>query len=169
MLLVSNKKNDETYKKLRKPSKEVPSLKDGLEIAEILRDILESTPNAAGLSACQVGIFKKVFVVKTNEGILSFVNAKIKKMNGPFLFRNEGCLSFPGVYIDTIRYNSVDIEDLNNKEITLNNFAAVIFQHEWDHGEGKLFFDSQAPGLYDLCFCKSGKKFKFCCRNNIYK
>ncbi len=143
------------------------SLEEGKKIAKQLSDVLEKTSNGVALAAPQIGIYKRVFVVKTHTGIQSFINPVIVHKSNPFINYQEGCLSFPGKRIDTIRYNNVGVQDDLNGEQLYTNFAAVAVQHEYYHLDGKLMFDFQKPKPYEKCFCESGNKFKFCCWPNL--
>lgn len=146
---------------LRVPSEEV-TLEEGEEIALLLRKELSKCHNGVGLSAPQIGINKRVIILHKDGGILDLINPKIIKLNNPFMNIREGCLSFPGVWLNTIRYRNVLVEDDLNGKIQFSHFASIIVQHEIDHLNGVLFMDRKAPGPYDNCFCGSGKKFKFC-------
>lgn len=98
-----------------------------------------------GLSACQVGVNKNVFICKIKEGITPIINPKIIARSGVFWSRAEGCLSVPGVRKDIKRSKMVKIRyiDENYKEITMKlfKFPAAIIQHEMDHLKGKLIID----------------------------
>ena len=59
------------------------------------------------------------------------------------MFKNEGCLSFPGIYADTHRFQEIVIE---NNLFTPHSFiatglTAVVIQHETDHLNEKLLID----------------------------
>lgn len=150
---------------LIKPCEE-SSLEEGLFIADKLRIALKKSTNGIGLAAPQIGIFKKVCIIKTNNGIEIFINPKIIEKKEPFIFKKEGCLSFPGIYLNTIRYNTILVKDeFGEKKYT--NFASVVCQHEIDHLNSILFFDRQVPKPYEKCFCGSGNKFKFCCKSKL--
>jgi peptide deformylase len=136
---------------------------------KILFDELSNHSSAVGLAAPQIGYNKKAAIIEANNGFIYFANPRITKKSNPFLFRQEGCLSFPDKRIDTIRYFNIVVEDDENGTMELNNFAAVAAAHEIEHLEGKLFFDNEVPGPYDKCFCGSDKKFKFCCKDSIMK
>lgn len=151
---------------LRKKCTEV-SIECGIDIANKLKQKLSNCSNGVGLSAPQIGIPARVFVAKSHVGILCFVNPKIVKKEKPFIFKNEGCLSFPGLWIDTIRYSSVEIEDEINGTTKANNFLSIICQHEIDHLDGIIFKDRKVPERYSKCFCGSGNKFKFCCFSKL--
>lgn len=150
--------------KLRAISEEV-SVEEGLEIGSKLILELENHSNGIGLAAPQIGINKRVFVIKREKTNIPtiFINPKIIKKEYPYLFKGEGCLSFPEVLMNTIRYKNITaIDDLTKSSYLLKGIDAVCFEHEFDHLNGTLMFDKVEPLKYDLCFCDSGKKYKFC-------
>ena len=57
----------------------------------------------------------------------------------------EGCLSVPGIHENVRRPKSVHVtyldENLQPHDEWIEGFAARVFQHEYDHLEGKLFVD----------------------------
>ena len=61
----------------------------------------------------------------------------------------QGCLSIPKIREDVLRPEEVTVEYLDeNFEVhseTFNGITARIFQHEYDHIEGKLFIDYLKP------------------------
>ena len=94
------------------------------------------------------------------------------------MFRDEGCLSFPGRVENTTRFQEIYV---TNNLVYPHNFIAtgltsVVCQHEIDHLTGTLFMDRAAIlpaikknkiGPNDLCNCGSNKKYKRCCMRNI--
>ena len=150
-------------KKLRIKSEKCISLEEGQEISKILFSILAQHPNGIGLSAIQIGIPKKVFVINVSEP-LYFVNSEIIEKKYPIIFE-EGCLSFPGKYINTKRFASIKVKADNLKsEVNLGYLGdlesdtkqnpklqvdtkilmeSVAFQHEHGHTLGKLMYDFQ--------------------------
>lgn len=150
--------------KLRVLSEKV-SIEDGLSIGAKLILELEKHKNGIGLAAPQIGINKRVFVIKLEEKSfpIVYINPEIIKKKKPFINKDEGCLSFPEILVDTIRYKEIfAIDDLTKKSYSLEGLASICFQHELQHLDGKLMFDFKVPDKYDLCFCESGKKYKFC-------
>ena len=99
--------------------------------------------NGIGLSANQIGINERVFVMisdlDTQETITCF-NPKILKYSKDTVVMEEGCLSYPDVYLDVSRPESVVVkyEDEGKKvhKVKLEGLAARVFQHEYDHMEG---------------------------------
>lgn len=57
----------------------------------------------------------------------------------------EGCLSIPGIRAQVARYNQIEVSYCDNKgmkhRIQLDDFVARVFQHEYDHLEGKVYLD----------------------------
>jgi peptide deformylase len=58
----------------------------------------------------------------------------------------EGCLSVPSIRALVPRYTAIKIDytdELGNKQSSeLSGFVARVFQHEYDHLQGKVFLDS---------------------------
>ena len=96
-----------------------------------------------GLSANQIGIWERAFVmirdIEYNEIITCF-NPRIIKESKKEVSMQEGCLSYPDLFLDISRPESVVVkyEDENKKlhKVKLDGLAARVFQHEYDHMEG---------------------------------
>ena len=75
---------------------------------------------------------------------LVLINPEIKPLNDPVL-GPEGCLSFPELYGDVLRPESVEVKALNEKgkpiEFRCGGLLARAVQHETDHLNGILFID----------------------------
>lgn len=139
--------NPEELVVLRKISKPVDKFDE--KLAELVEDMTDTMIKAdgAGLSAVQVGILKRVFVVSTDEGVQEFVNPKILEESGKCPILEEGCLSVPGKYGKVIRPNKVVIEaqDKFGKKFihTYTGFLAKAMAHESDHLDGVLYTDKE--------------------------
>ena len=96
-----------------------------------------------GLSANQIGIWERAFVmirdIEYNEIITCF-NPRILKESTKKVSMQEGCLSYPDLFLDISRPESVVVkyEDENKHihKMKLDGLAARVFQHEYDHMEG---------------------------------
>ena len=134
--------NDDT---LRKVSKEVVNFDSHL--AELLDDMRETMYKAdgAGLSAVQVSVLKRVFVIDAGGGYKEFVNPVILKTAGKNKIKREGCLSVPGRYgiVDRPEHVWAKYQDRNGNwhETELSGFEAKAFCHEFDHLNGILYTD----------------------------
>jgi peptide deformylase len=148
---------------------ETVTLQEGKELIEELKSCLLNCHNGIGLAAPQIGRNFKVVIIKSNKDTIGFINPKILKKEHPFIHKKEGCLSFPGQFISTIRYSYLKVEDDLNGVTELNNYGAVIAEHEIDHINQTLMFDKQVPNPYNKCFCGKDEKFKFCCYPKLKK
>jgi peptide deformylase len=75
---------------------------------------------------------------------LVLINPEIKPVNEP-VSGPEGCLSFPEIYADIARPETVDVKAMNEKgkhiEFRCGGLLARVVQHERDHLHGILFID----------------------------
>ncbi len=97
-----------------------------------------------GLAASQVGINEQIFVVDTGKEVFAVVNPKILRSAGHDTME-EGCLSVPHVLVNIKRAETVwvDFTDEENRRVRakLSGLTAKVFQHEYDHLQGKLILD----------------------------
>lgn len=143
---------------LRARNKRVNTFDDNLKtlVAEMF-DVMYKT-DGIGLSAPQVGMNIQLMVFnpagepgKGEEVVL--VNPTISRFSKKSLLYEEGCLSFPGIYGDIERPESVKIEarDITGARfsISLSGLPSRVFQHEFDHLQGTLFFERMAEDVLD--------------------
>jgi peptide deformylase len=118
-------------------------------IRSLVRDMAETMYAApgVGLAATQVDVHKRVIVIDTSETrdqLLVLINPEILTREG-VQYRDEGCLSVPGIYEPVERAERITVRSLglDGKPFTLaaENLLAVCIQHEIDHLEGKVFVD----------------------------
>ena len=115
------------------------------EAQEIITDLLDTAnhhiDNCAGLAAPQIGVLKKVIVVRKDDHFFPMVNPMIIKKSGKKFVNNEGCLSLEGTR-SVERYSNVLVNYMDGKgkrqTKSFNGLLAVIVQHETDHLNGKL-------------------------------
>lgn len=128
-----------------------------------------------GLAAPQIGIAKKIAIVRLGDTNLDLINCKVIQGYDPAIFQHEGCLSFPGRTETTTRFQEVYITNnlVYPHSFTATGLLSVVCQHEIDHLTGTLFMDRSAPKLQttivrkkvgpnDPCMCGSNKKYKKC-------
>lgn len=138
---------------LRQTSEPITRFKDKRtkRLIQDLKDTLESQPGAA-IAAPQIGVFKRVTVVKfgQNEGdeegpMVTLINPEIIE-TGEDEKGFDGCLSYPRVFTwDTPRpswliFRALD-EDGNPFEKRVEDMDARVIHHEIDHLNGVLFMD----------------------------
>lgn len=133
---------------LRKKSREVTKFDDRL--FTLLDDMKETMYKAegVGLAAVQVGVLKRVVVLDCGDGYLELINPEIVSGEGEQV-EQEGCLSLPERYNETIRPMTVKVraQDRNGKWHMYKgeDLKARCFCHEIDHLDGVLFIDRLAP------------------------
>ncbi len=136
-------------------------------------------PGGVGLAAPQLNKLWRIFVLnldllgseKSNKRTLQVcINPEILAHSqnrslgpNPKDATLEGCLSMPGLYGPVPRWQWIDLAfselingKLETKQLRLNDFAARVAQHEYDHLEGILFTDY--ANEYDLPVYKENKK-----------
>lgn len=154
--------------KLRLKSAQVTAFDRALETLIVdLTDTLESQadPPGLGLSAPQIGVFKRLFVARIRNRIKAFVNPRILKFSKKEVAYLEGCFSVPDLYGHVMRAAEIDLEsqDKQGRRSTAHwrGLAARIIQHEVDHLNGVLFIDhvhAQNGKLFKVKKDKKGKE-----------
>ncbi|XP_020223342.1 peptide deformylase 1B, chloroplastic [Cajanus cajan] len=144
--------------KLRARNKRIVTFDDSLnKLVHEMFDVMYKT-DGIGLSAPQVGINLRLMVFnpvgERGEGEeIVLVNPRVSKYSKKLTLFNEGCLSFPGINADVKRPESVKIDayDVNGKRFSVNlsDLPARIFQHEFDHLQGILFFERMNEEVLD--------------------
>lgn len=146
-----------TDSKVLKQKSELVTKDDDIKsIVQDLKDTLEALKHGYALAAPQIGIFKQICYCKIpkeyNEQTkemkyleLVIINPIISEKSQKLINRDEGCLSFPGVRINTDRCNLIvlNYEDENLKKTTalFDDLKAFVVQHETDHLLGITIFD----------------------------
>lgn len=133
---------------LRLPAQAVKEFDDDLErlISRMVETL--SAHNGAGLAANQVGVLRRVMLIRHEEVAYALVNPCLQESSEETDLEEEGCLSLPGVPVPVERHVAVELQayDPTGKELgfTLEGHAARVFQHELDHLDGILIID-RAP------------------------
>ena len=120
--------------------------------------------NGLGLSANQCGVFERVFIVGNGEIVIVCINPKVIKVSEDLIKDNEGCLSFPGLFLKVERASSVEVEyyDYQGKKYntTFTGLTARCFLHELDHMNGITMDKHVKPLALKMAKDKQGKLFK---------
>lgn len=115
---------------------------DPLELSNILIREMKNN-NGVGLSANQLGIRARAFVMYTDPPMVCF-NPVITNYSDEQVLLDEGCLSYPGtsVKVKRAKHIRVRFQDPYGNVITkkFTGMAARIFQHELDHLDGIEYF-----------------------------
>ena len=103
-----------------------------------------------GLAAIQIGQLKRMFVVHLDEEhSYQLVNPKIieSSIKKAALEHGEGCLSVDKLHEGLVHRNykikMKAYDALKDEEIilTASGYLAIVLQHEYDHLDGRLFYD----------------------------
>ena len=145
---------------LRKVAEEIdvetyPNLK------ELIDNMFETLKHSegVGLAAPQVGLPIRMFIIDLDvisddepqyKGYQhTFINPEIIEESEETTSMSEGCLSIPGINESVKRPEKVLVnyidENGEEQERWLEGFEARVFQHEYDHLEGKMFVDRLTP------------------------
>jgi len=141
---------------MKQKTQDVTDFNDEIKkIADNLIDTMINTGNGVGLAANQIGETKSIFVIDTNlnkeekPNPIVVINPKIIAFSDETDVLTEGCLSVPDLWEDVERPLEIEVQynDVNMKEYrtTFSGFLARVFQHEFDHLQGILFFERIAP------------------------
>ena len=124
---------------LTKKSYEVTEFTD--DIKQLIQDLKDTViaNKGVGISAIQVGQPYQICVINWG-GLYVLVNPKVTRTRGVHTLK-EGCLSVPGLYVETPRYQKVWItaldENGNEYEYAEGGNGSYIAQHEIDHFNGQ--------------------------------
>lgn len=138
--------DDENNEKLLSRSDEINTTEDGnlqREITAALKKTIEKN-NLVSLSANAIGYDKRIFCIKFDEEIKTFINPIIVKAEGLQLSR-EKCTSIPGREFIVPRNTNISViyqrpmGKIESRQIV--GLAAFIFQHELQHLDGVLLSD----------------------------
>jgi peptide deformylase len=117
---------------------------------QLEKDMLEImlAHDGIGLAANQVGIQARVFVMghrDSPEPGMAFFNPEVVSNTEDVLDLEEGCLSFPGIFVNIKRPKAIKVRWQSSlgevKEATLSGYECKCFLHELDHLEGIVFQD----------------------------
>ncbi len=161
------------HETLRKIAKEVElplSNEDRKTLIDMFSYILKSQDDeyasrnkirqGVGLAAPQINVSKRMFVIIAHDGkkmhtmalINPIITFKSKEMT--YLESGEGCLSVDDEISDCVlRHETIRVDthyldlktgEVKFKKMKLSGYISVVFQHEFDHLDGKLFVDKRA-------------------------
>lgn len=117
--------------------------------------------NALGLSANQCGYEHRVFVMGSGDDYVAFFNPSIIGTNQEFSKMEEGCLTFPDLFLIVERPTEVVVkyQDFTGewKTSKFAGLTARCFQHELDHLNGKVYTEHVKPLAMQMAMRKRSK------------
>ena len=136
---------ESTHPMLKLP---IEKCSDEIDRNKVKEDLIDSMKNyqGIGLSANQIGIMERVFVMYSNvkeREIIACFNPQILSVSNKKVLMDEGCLSYPGLWLKVNRPDAVEVsyEDENGElqKKAMFGLECRVFQHEYDHMEGTDF------------------------------
>jgi peptide deformylase len=124
------------------------------QLINTLQDTLAST-QGVGIAAPQINESKQVIIIASrpsarypNAPLMEptvMINPTFEALSESIEKDWEGCLSIPSIRALVPRYKEIKISytDVTGNKINtkLEGFVARVFQHEFDHLEGKVYLD----------------------------
>lgn len=133
--------------RLRNVSEDVHEIDESiLSLIKNMKYTLKKS-KGVGLAAPQVGVNKRLILVKPQKEVYVFINPIITFKGKDMSCDGEGCLSVPGKFVNVNRYKEITIEFMGEDgdlyKVDAKNFFARIIQHESDHLNGVLIVDKK--------------------------
>lgn len=116
-------------------------------IEQLAADLVETTklPGRAGVAAPQIGVNLRAFSYNVNGSVGCVFNPTLVETSGELVLLDEGCLSVPGLWHKTPRYEFARVTGFSSTgepvEISGSGLMAQALQHECDHLDGMLYLD----------------------------
>ena len=123
-------------------------------IQKLIDDMIETMVeyHGVGLAAPQVHDGVRIFVASLDAGDddaahepVALINPEVSAVGREVVEDWEGCLSIPDIRGRVPRAREVKVRAFDRQgervEISANDYAARVIQHETDHLDGILFFD----------------------------
>lgn len=124
----------------------------GVDAEEISKRLIQTAKvnRGYGLSANQCGLPYRVFVMGAEEEYFALFNPEIISVSEETVHLEEGCLSFPFLFLSISRPKTIVVKYQNEKgeinQAKFDGISARVVQHEIDHLNG-VTFDSVAKPL----------------------
>lgn len=133
---------------------------DPVQLATDLAEVMLSA-KGVGLSANQVGMPYRVFVMATSPQITACFNPRIVDRSSDSVMMVEGCLSYPGLAVKIARPSALKVRfTMPNGETVTQKYTGLtarIFQHELDHMDGIVYLDRAKPLAKQIAMKKWSK------------
>ena len=142
--------------RLREPTVAIATIDDS--VLALYQDLCDSmyAENGLGMASLQIGDTRKLFVVEPRlaglaetDPPIAFINPEVLEVSDELQDSEEGCLSFPEIYIKVKRPMRARLRamglDGQMFELEGEGLLARCMLHENDHLTGKLLVDFVGP------------------------
>jgi len=100
--------------------------------------------NGIGLSANQVGVRYRIFAMRGSPENFVCINPRVVNQSDETIYLDEGCLSYPGLFVKIKRPRHVRVRfqtpNGETRTETFTGMSARCFLHEMDHMDGLVFY-----------------------------
>lgn len=164
--LVTEADDLEYLKKVSSPYEYENSPSSPFELKEVFENYVTKA-KAFGISGIQLSYPYRVFTIHTGHNKLeTMFNPKLIEILGDKTVRmEEGCLSFPHLFLSLERPKAIKVEyqDINKNlnTIELSDYYARGFLHELDHLNGIVFTSHAGKLALKIAKKKLYKKMKY--------
>jgi len=149
---------------LEREVKDVDLENPGFDPVELKKEMVEFmiANNGIGLSANQIGLDAKVFVMGDSvENSTMCINPTVLQYTSDTQDDIEGCLSFPNVFVKIKRPKEILAEwyneNLEKQTVKIEGYSAKCYLHELDHLLGITFKDRASKLKWDMAQKKARK------------
>ena len=149
---------------LEREVKDVDLENPGFDPVELKKEMVEFmiANNGIGLSANQIGLDAKVFVMGDSvENSTMCINPTVLQYTSDTQDDIEGCLSFPNVFVKIKRPKEILAkywnENLEECTVKIEGYSAKCYLHELDHLLGITFKDRASKLKWDMAAKKARK------------
>lgn len=105
--------------------------------------------DGAGLAAPQVHVPLRIVVLELQDEIRVLINPVVTPLTDDAVRSYEGCLSVAGLRAAVDRFAEIRLQALDETgaeiDLELQDFDAIVVQHECDHLDGVLYVDRCDP------------------------
>ncbi len=147
------------HPRLREIARAVPPAAIGTApLRRLIDDMVDTLHDygGIGLAAPQIGESLRLAIIEIGRGptrygdvpqlpLTVFINPEIRVVNPQTAGNWEGCLSIPGLRGFVERPQHIRVKALDDhgtqRDLEFRGFSATVFQHEFDHLDGKLYID----------------------------
>ena len=148
---------------LRTPTQEFDFLNPPFDPIEFSKDLIKFMydNNGIGLAANQVGIPYSIFAMRGDPENFVCFNPRIVHFSNEEIVLDEGCLTYPGLYVKIKRSRHIRVRfNTPNSDMLTKQFTGIssrIFQHEMLHLQGKCFVESLSKLKLEMTIKKASK------------
>jgi len=149
---------------LEREVKDVDLENPGFDPVELKKEMVEFmiANNGIGLSANQIGLDAKVFVMGDSvENATICINPTVLQYTEDTVVDIEGCLSFPNVFVKIKRPKEILAEfydeNLQKQTVKIEGYSAKCYLHELDHLLGITMKDRASSLKWNMATKKAKK------------